>query len=1293
MRRFSINKDQSILAVFIIASALVTALRTPLLHGTFAGLIVTVLAQLYLPGWLLARVLGKHDHPNWIVRFAWVLASGLGLTVPLGAVARVLNLPVPVYLVGLHLLMAALVLAKKTSPPPSDNKQPASPISGFGYLTARQFTVGRLSLYGLVAVCCLVVFGVSYESRARFYGFEDQPIFISLIDWMVTHPETRPNDVPLRSRQIGVLNGDTRLDSDGWSYNHAAWVWASGVSAAQLIWYDLGALLVWVTPLLAFALAYELTGREWAAAWCAAALTLAGLVTADNIVYNPTYTAYGRFVVFQINTLRQMSIAIMLPLALLAGLNFLRTFNRSALIVTLLAGLAVASMHPTQTMTLVLALGVTVLLRWLAAPNLKNLRMLLPLAAILVLLLALPFVQRFNRVGLNSADSVVTQQRLAEDDDNIIGYDFLILRDVPLIGTTFIRNPAAVFYSPIIILTVIIGLLYALRWRTLTGAYLFGTTALALLLFFTPGLTALFNSIASSVGVLTTMFLLPVSLALGLGLDALIGFFAALPSRSVERGNGVLIHVVMAGVATALMGLLLYEPIPIRASTRDQLIAYNDMQAQRYLHSSQAALIEQLQAVIPDDAITVMLTPYAISNLVIEDVSGALITGGRLNRNVAYPGSTRFFNETPPFSPWLDAADAAFIERYGVTHIVVPADATRLPQLLLQPERFEQVAEAAGYRVFALLSGYQPDAADALFERMNDLYSTTANPRWSPEGFTLILPGDDQLWRPLADQWQALLAADASDERARLGLAFSLTMSGDDAAALEVWRELNQQQPAVFLYADAAATLQQLDPSADALVPLLEQLRGDDAGRRVLAARRLLSETFFYRLSPQLLDEIIAVTESDAVTWDGLANLGKPDAVRRRAGLLMNAGHYATARAWLATIPRVEWSPADMNTLAALRLAEGDLSGSLDLLKPATDQDWLAANRLVHPDRWENNTAAQTYYLLLGSIAAQEGRSDEAETAFEQAINAGAHVAGRYLLAEALAAVDAEKAQQLIDEASERWAQEHDTTLPALLSPLAISDNRSIAVMHPVIERSADEQFVRVSATYGDFRPRGGYTARTWRVQVISPDGATRYGEAEYPALFVAGVLSRVTIDVPLRGDIPPLTPALIYIQAVYNEAVTSSPLLVPVVLNRPDAASIPPDATAGNLRFGESVTLDAYTVQQSTDALDVTLYWQTDTPLPEDYQVFVHVLNAAGETVAQRDVTPLDNRYQTSQWRAGTVIEDSHRLALPQLSTGSYRVLVGLYRLPAGERLSVAPVDDERAGDGSALIAAWEIP
>ncbi len=88
---------------------------------------------------------------------------------------------------------------------------------------------------------------------------------------------------------------------------------------------------------------------------------------------------------------------------------------------------------------------------------------------------------------------------------------------------------------------------------------------------------------------------------------------------------------------------------------------------------------------------------------------------------------------------------------------------------------------------------------------------------------------------------------------------------------------------------------------------------------------------------------------------------------------------------------------------------------------------------------------------------------------------------------------------------------------------------------------------------------------------------------------------------------------------------------------------------------------------------LSITLYWRSESPLTVDYTTFVHLRNAAGETVAQKDQPPLDGAYPTSLWDPGEIIADKITVPLPaELSTGTYRLVAGLYDFYMGQRLPV---------------------
>jgi hypothetical protein len=84
-------------------------------------------------------------------------------------------------------------------------------------------------------------------------------------------------------------------------------------------------------------------------------------------------------------------------------------------------------------------------------------------------------------------------------------------------------------------------------------------------------------------------------------------------------------------------------------------------------------------------------------------------------------------------------------------------------------------------------------------------------------------------------------------------------------------------------------------------------------------------------------------------------------------------------------------------------------------------------------------------------------------------------------------------------------------------------------------------------------------------------------------------------------------------------------------------------------------------------------VYWRSEAPLPLDYTTFVHVLNAAGETVAQKDQPPLNDAYPTSLWDLGEIIADTIDVPLPvDLPAGEYSLVIGMYDFNTGARLAI---------------------
>ncbi len=105
--------------------------------------------------------------------------------------------------------------------------------------------------------------------------------------------------------------------------------------------------------------------------------------------------------------------------------------------------------------------------------------------------------------------------------------------------------------------------------------------------------------------------------------------------------------------------------------------------------------------------------------------------------------------------------------------------------------------------------------------------------------------------------------------------------------------------------------------------------------------------------------------------------------------------------------------------------------------------------------------------------------------------------------------------------------------------------------------------------------------------------------------------------------------------------------------------------------------------------AITLTLYWQAQARIAEDYHVFVHLVGPQpGEhRVAQGDQAPLNGDWPTWAWEPGQIVRDDYPIALPtDLQPGRYELRAGLYRLSDGWRLPVQG-STGRVKDSAAVV------
>lgn len=154
----------------------------------------------------------------------------------------------------------------------------------------------------------------------------------------------------------------------------------------------------------------------------------------------------------------------------------------------------------------------------------------------------------------------------------------------------------------------------------------------------------------------------------------------------------------------------------------------------------------------------------------------------------------------------------------------------------------------------------------------------------------------------------------------------------------------------------------------------------------------------------------------------------------------------------------------------------------------------------------------------------------------------------------------------------------------------------------------------------------------------------------------------------------------------IYDLAATPGPL-------RMASGDIP---GARTVTFGEQIQFRGASVRPLIGwpgSFEAIYYWQCLKTIAAELQVFVHITDAAGQTVAQQDHLPQGGRYRTPQWTAGDLVRERYVLVLPgSLPRGKYRIRAGLFDPLRDRRLPILNPSALDEGDG-AKIAEVDVP
>lgn len=130
--------------------------------------------------------------------------------------------------------------------------------------------------------------------------------------------------------------------------------------------------------------------------------------------------------------------------------------------------------------------------------------------------------------------------------------------------------------------------------------------------------------------------------------------------------------------------------------------------------------------------------------------------------------------------------------------------------------------------------------------------------------------------------------------------------------------------------------------------------------------------------------------------------------------------------------------------------------------------------------------------------------------------------------------------------------------------------------------------------------------------------------------------------------------------------------------------------------QFDDGIALLGHDLQADDNAphsYHLVLYWKALSPVTRDYTVFVHILDARGNIIAQADHQPQYGNYPTSIWDENEQVRDETELALPDAAPpGTYQIKVGLYDLATNKRLSVRDAVGHPQGDFVILDSAMTV-
>jgi hypothetical protein len=144
------------------------------------------------------------------------------------------------------------------------------------------------------------------------------------------------------------------------------------------------------------------------------------------------------------------------------------------------------------------------------------------------------------------------------------------------------------------------------------------------------------------------------------------------------------------------------------------------------------------------------------------------------------------------------------------------------------------------------------------------------------------------------------------------------------------------------------------------------------------------------------------------------------------------------------------------------------------------------------------------------------------------------------------------------------------------------------------------------------------------------------------------------------------------------------APLAIPATADAlPVSLPVAPQRVV-NANFGGLIHFAGYRIEPPVDGdhpYHLTLVWQALQPIPRDYTLFIHLSDATGRGISQRDRRPGNGSYPTTAWSPGDIVAETYEV-WPKNTGGALQFAVGWYQSPDGMRLPVVDAAGKPAGE-----------